>query len=197
MFVTIEGKCNEAEKTVVSTTTDFDVLNGFFESVVHTKTTYKTPVHNYKDFSLLWCIVPQQNAKKVRFVLFNLQKQQALCLFEHKICKNITINRLNEQIFVILCTDINFEIFVCKVQKSSTMHQCIVLKNLRQMGMLKQRYIVVNNVKNQVHSIELFDTQTMQKTVLFCSKQQICFKYLNNTLKVFDNQNTLLFETKI
>lgn len=206
MIIEIEGvACEIAIKDKVISK-NFDIRNGQYFSTTLFQHTITTPVYRYKDYDLLFCPI-EKETQFIRFVLYNIKKQQSFILLDAVLCDKIKLFRLNETSFVILCTNnINTIMHCINLKESSVQSQEINLNTMHQIGFISGELIIVNNTmhksNNNMHSIVLYKPSGEVLRIVLCIKSahstKLKYEYKGDELIVFDVHSTkVLLQEKI
>lgn len=206
MIIEIEGVvCEIAIKDKVISK-NFDIRNGQYFSTTLFQHTITTPVYRYKDYDLLFCPIGK-GTQFIRFVLYNIKKQQSFILLDAVLCDKIKLFRLNETSFVILCTNnINTIMHCINLKESSVQSQEINLNTMHQIGFISGELIIVNNTmhksNNNMHSIVLYKPSGEVLRIVLGIKSahstKLKYEYKGDELIVFDVHSTkVLLQEKI
>ncbi len=199
MFIRIEDKNFSFTSTVDISSTEFDIIDNRFVGTMHMVVKYNTEIYNYRDFSLFWCIVPQKPLHSIRFVLFNMQKQVAYCLLEHNICKSVVIRRLNNQVFLVLCTGKTSFLYICKLEQNKVLRKCIILHEIKQIMFVEQQFVVVHSINGQRHTLGIADIFNLNFTPLIniTTEQSLTLKYIQHKIVMYNNLGQLIFKKSL
>ena len=198
MQIKIQNKLQNYQQIKTTINQSFDLVSNTFFQNISTKSTLKVPIFKFKNFSIFWCIVCKNNQQYVRFVQFNLKKQQFCILFEVHITKLICLNLITNSVFLLTTKD----------EKTITMHTTFLdgeaqknfvrhFKKVFKITIIKKQKFLVHSIENDFFTLTIFDLKLNKLSTIFSSNKKFFCKLNKEQIFVFDDNKKILKIFKI
>lgn len=191
MIVKIENKMLNSSYDMNHELVNFDVKNKCFFSVNKFLINQKTEIFEYKDFSILWCIVVKNNTQYVRFVLFNMQKQQSHVIFEVQTTNVFKLFRMAENIFILICDGKYSKLCTAVLSDGAITNNAMQFCKIKNVFKLNKNRILVHSKNRFYNEFFVVNLNSMQKQLVFNFLGEIRVKISDGEVIVFNDEKVL------